>query len=139
MRLGVLSFCFEFKHLVYTNRATQSKASFKGYNVFFRPDFPQEPSSASIQSCLPPAFPEFWLRFTGKALLERDYSFRYHTECSPIITFLKKTKEQKIISRVFGSIEIMFLIFFISFTEIMKKQLNIVKKNATDKINTYSK
>ena len=44
MRQGVHSLCFEFKHLVYTNRAIQSKASFKGYNVYFRPDFPWEPS-----------------------------------------------------------------------------------------------
>lgn len=41
------------EHLVYTNRAIQSKANFKGYNAFFRPDLPQEPLVlASGHACL---------------------------------------------------------------------------------------
>ena len=51
--------------MVYTNRAIHSKAGFKGYNAFFRPDFPWEPlvlasghahllhSQGSIQTYMP--------------------------------------------------------------------------------------
>ena len=39
----------------------------------------------SIWWCLPPAFPAFWLRLTGKALLMQDYSFPYHSKWSPTL------------------------------------------------------
>ena len=42
VRLGVHS-CFGFRYLIHGNRAIQSKASFKGYNAFFRPDLPPQP------------------------------------------------------------------------------------------------
>ena len=64
MRLGVHS-CFDFRYLIHGNRAIQSKASLRGYNAFFRPDFPQEPSLLVFSNACLPALPAFWSRLTG--------------------------------------------------------------------------
>ena len=65
--------------------AIESKASFKGYNVFIRPDFPQGSLGVGVRSCLPPAFPGFPGRLTGlfQGLLSRGCNLRNHTEWSP--------------------------------------------------------
>ena len=60
----------------------RSKASLKGYNAFFRPDFPRESSG----SCLPPSIPSIPVktyRPLFKAWLARGYNSQYHTEWSP--------------------------------------------------------
>ena len=38
-----------------------------------------------IRSCLPPAFPPFWSRLIGKALLAQGYSLWNHTKWFPIM------------------------------------------------------
>ena len=65
------SLCFELNHhVVYINRAIlkQNKASFKGYNVFIRPDFQQELSVSVSGHACPLCF---WLSSETYWLLSR--------------------------------------------------------------------
>ena len=70
------SLCFELNHhVVYINRAIlkQNKASFKGYNVFIRPDFQQELSVSVSGHACPLCF---WLSSETYWLLSRPACMR---------------------------------------------------------------
>ena len=97
VKQGVHSLCFEFKHLVYINRAIARQIQLQRIQCTFQAWFPTGTLGDSVGSCLPPGFPGCAGRLASlfQGLLSWGYSLRNHTEWSPKQKVLSKLSLNK--------------------------------------------